>query len=225
MRILVIEDEKKIASFIARGLKEQGHAVDIAASGEAGVAKALVNPYDLIILDIMLPGRDGISLCQEIREKDKDVFIMMLTARSRPSDKVEGLQAGADDYLAKPFDFDELLARIAALARRSRGGLSEILRVGDLEVNTRTQEVIRGGIPISLTAKEYALLVYLMTHSGRVVTRTMISDHVWNEEFDTFTNVIDVYVNYLRNKIDKPHAKPLIHTLRGTGYMLSENAP
>jgi len=224
MRILVIEDEKKIAGFIERGLKEQHYAVDLAGDGDKGIYMAEVNPYDLIILDIMLPGKDGIEICKELRNKKNHIPVLMLTARSRVKDKVEGLHAGADDYLAKPFEFEELLARIQALLRRQRLNKTTIFKMADLELNPITHEVKRAGRAISLSSKEYALLKYFMQHAGHVVTRTMISEHVWNEAFDTDTNVIDVYVNYLRNKIDKDFGPPLIHTIRGTGYSLNQES-
>ncbi len=223
MRILLVEDEKRVASFIVRGLKEEHYAVDTADEAEKGLFMAGVNPYDLIILDVMLPGMDGLTLCRELRNKKQTVPILMLTARGSVKDKVQGLNAGADDYLAKPFEFEELLARVKALLRRNRFEKSTQILVGDLRLDQITHEVERGGKRIELTSKQYALLEYLMIHAGTIVTRTMISEHVWNESFDTLTNVIDVYVNYLRNKIDKGFAKPLIHTVRGTGYVFKES--
>lgn len=222
MRILLVEDEERIAGFIKRGLKEEHYIVDVAHEGEKGLFLAEINPYDLIILDIMLPGRDGISICKELRNKKKDVPVLMLTAKDKVGEKVSGLNSGADDYLTKPFAFEELLARIKALLRRKRMDKTSFLRVADLELDQLTHKVKREGKEIALTSKEYALLEYLMLHAGQIVTRTMISEHVWNEDFDSFTNVIDVYVNYLRNKIDKGFKKQLIHTMRGTGYTLKE---
>lgn len=222
MRILLVEDEKKIASFIERGLKEERYVIDVADEGEKSLFLAEVNNYDLIILDIMLPGRDGISICKEIRHKNIDVPIIMLTARDRIGDKILGLDSGADDYLTKPFAFDELLARIRALLRRKRADKVTTLKVDDLELDQVTHNIKRAGKEITLTSKEYALLEYFMFNSGQVITRTMISEHVWNEDFDSFTNVIDVYINYLRNKIDKGFKKHLIHTIRGVGYVLKE---
>jgi len=222
MRILLVEDEKKMASFIERGLKEEHYAVDVAQDGETGIFFAENNLYDLIILDIMLPSKDGLSICKEIRSKMMDVPILLLTARGSVKDKVLGLNSGADDYLTKPFEFEELLARIQALLRRKRMDKSTLLKVADLELDQLTHRVTRGGNEILLTSKEYALLEYLMLHANQVVTRTMISEHVWNEHFDTFTNVIDVYINYLRNKIEAGFRRPLIHTVRGTGYLLKE---
>jgi len=221
MRILLIEDEEKLASFIRRGLKEERYVVDIAADGDKGLFLAEVNTYDLILLDIILPGRDGLSVCKELRDKGIDAPILILTARSELKDKVEGLHIGADDYLTKPFAFEELLARVAALLRRKRKDVSgSILRAVDLELDQLSHKVMRCGKEIILTAKEYALLEYFLLNPDLVITRTMISEHVWNEEFDTFTNVIDVYVNYLRQKIDKGFNKKLIHTVRGVGYTL-----
>lgn len=222
MRLLVIEDEKKIASFVERGLKEEHYAVDVAYDGEEGLFLAQTNPYDLIVLDIMLPKKDGISLCKELRDKKIDAPILMLTAKDKIEDKVSGLDAGADDYLTKPFAFEEFLARIKALLRRKRVDKSTILKVADLELDQLSHKVRRAGKGIILTSREYALLEYLMLHANQVVTRTMISEHVWNEDFDSFTNVIDVYVNYLRNKIDKDFKKQLIHTIRGTGYIIKD---
>ncbi len=220
MRILVVEDEIKMASFIRRGLVEEHYAVDVAADGVDGIHRAEHEPYDLVILDIMLPGKDGIAICRELRQKRVTVPILLLTARDTVGDKVRGLDAGADDYLAKPFHFEELLARIRSLLRRNKDRKTTVLKIEDLELNQATHHVKRAGREITLTDKEYALLEYLMLHSNEVVTRTMISEHVWNENFDSFTNVIDVYINYLRNKIDKGANPPLIHTIRGSGYTL-----
>jgi heavy metal response regulator len=222
MRILLVEDEKKIASFIERGLKEQRYIVDVAHDGQKGSVLADVNDYDLIILDVMLPEVDGFSLCQEIRKKKGAVPILLLTAKSKVSDKVRGLDGGADDYLTKPFEFEELLARVGALLRRKTAQKNNKLQIGNLELDQLKHTVKRGGKEITLTSKEYALLEYLMVHSGQVVTRTMISEHVWNEDFDSFSNVVDVYINHLRNKIDKGFKKPLINSIRGTGYILKE---
>lgn len=224
MRILLVEDEEKIANFIERGLKEEHYIVDIAYDGEKGLFLAEINAYDLIILDIMLPFKDGLSICREIRSKKIATPILMLTARDRVEDKVLGLDLGADDYLAKPFAFEELLARVRALLRRKETDKSTILKIADLELDQLTHKVRRAGKEISLTSKEYALLEYLMLNANQVVTRTMISEHVWNEDFDSFTNVIDVYIKYLRNKIDKDFKRQLIHTIRGTGYTLKERS-
>jgi len=225
MRVLVIEDEKKIASFIQRGLKEEKYAVDVAYDGEDGLYKADINDYDLIVLDIMLPKKDGIYVCRELRKKKIETPILMLTARDTIEDKVNGLDVGADDYLTKPFAFEEFLARVRALVRRKNTAKTPQLKIADLELNQLTHKVKRAGKEISLTSKEYALLEYFMSHADQIITRTMISEHVWNEDFDSFTNVIDVYVRYLRNKIDKGFKRPLLHTIRGTGYLLSESSP
>ena len=220
MRILLVEDEKRIASFIERGLKEEDYAVDVAYNGQDALFQVSVYQYDLIVLDRILPDKDGVEVCKEIRTKALKVPVLMLTARSSIDDKVEGLDAGADDYLTKPFAFDELLARIRALLRRKNQGASNLIKVGDLELNQKTHEVKRDGQVIDLTSKEYSLLEYFMVNAGQVITRTMISEHVWNESFDSLTNVIDVYVNYVRNKIDKPFESPLLKTIRGKGYIL-----
>ena len=220
MRILIVEDEKKIASFIKRGLKEEGYAVDIASDGEEGFFLAVTNPYDLIILDLMLPKMDGIKLCKTLREKKIRTPIMMVTALDAVSDKVGGLDSGADDYLTKPFAFEELLARIRALLRKNDGPSATMLKVQDLTLDLLSHKVDRQGETIDLTGKEYSLLEYLMRNAGAVVTRTMISEHVWDINFDTDTNVIDVYINYLRKKIDGNFDKSLIHTVRGRGYII-----
>jgi heavy metal response regulator len=220
MRVLVIEDEKKVASFIRRGLREEGYAVDITYDGEEGLFLALTNEYDIIILDLMLPKLDGITLCRKLREKKSNVRVLMLTAKNTIKDKVNGLDAGADDYLAKPFDFDELLARMRALLRRRDMSQSTKLKIDDLELDLLTHKVTRENKEIILTAKEFALLEYFMRNAGTVITRTMISEHIWDINFDSYSNVIDVYINRLRNKIDKDFKKNLLHTLRGRGYIL-----
>lgn len=224
MRILLVEDEKKISSFIERGLKEERFAVDVAPDAERALFLADVNSYDLIILDIMLPDKDGIAVCRELRAKKINTPALMLTARNNITDKVRGLDSGADDYLTKPFAFEELLARIRALLRRQRADKTTTLRFQDLELDHLTRKVRRAGKEILLSNKEYSLLEYLMLNANQVVTRTMISEHVWNEDFDSFSNVIDVHINYLRNKIDKNSLKPLIHTIRGVGYILKAQA-
>lgn len=222
MRILLVEDEKKLANFIKQGLREEHYIVDVAYDGQKAFFLATVNPYDLILLDLMLPDKDGIAVCRELRDKKVAAPILMLTARGTVRDKIAGLDAGADDYLAKPFSFEELLARIRALLRREKKDKNTVLKVDDLELDQLSHAVKRAGNKIELTSKEYALLEYLMLNANQVVTRTMISEHVWNEDFDSFSNVIDVYINYLRNKIDKGSKKHLLHTIRGTGYMLKE---
>ena len=220
MRILVIEDEKKLASFIERGLKEKSYIVDVAYDGEDGLFKAEINIYDLIILDVLLPKKDGITICRELRKKNITLPILMLTARDTLKDKVSGLDAGADDYLTKPFAFVEFLARVRSLLRRNNTNKTAVLKVGNLELNQLTHQVKRDGKEIILTNKEYALLEYFALHANQIITRTMISEHVWNEDFDSFSNVIDVYVNLLRGKVDKGSKKKLLHTIRGTGYIL-----
>ncbi|MCD6584596.1 MAG: response regulator transcription factor [Desulfobacteraceae bacterium] len=222
MRILLVEDEKKIASFIERGLTEQHYSVDVAYDGNEGLYLAEINPYDLIILDIMLPGKDGFAVCQELRKKEFDVPILMLTARDDVRDKIYGLDSGADDYLTKPFAFGEFLARVRVLLRRQRTQQTTTLKVADLELDQLTHTVTRAGENIELTSTEYALLEYLMIHAEQVVTRTMISEHVWDQDFDSFSNVINVYVNYVRKKVDAGFSKKLIHSVRGRGYMIKD---
>jgi len=220
MRILVIEDEKKIADFIKRGLKEEGYTVDVAYDGEEGQFLAKTNTYDLILLDLMLPKLDGLTLCKNLKKEGFSTPIIMVTAKDTIEDKVVGLNSGADDYITKPFAFEELLARVRAILRK-KDKVSNALKAGDLTLDLLTHKVTRRGEEITLTAKEYALLEYLMRNAGKVVTRTMISEHVWDADFDTFTNVIDVYIKYLRDKIDgAEHEKKLIHTVRGRGYIL-----
>jgi len=225
MKILVVEDEQRVAQFIQKGLKEEGHAVDCAYDGEEGGFLAEVNEYDLIILDLMLPKKSGLSVCSEIRERGVSTPVLMLTARDAVQDKVRGLDAGADDYLTKPFVFDELLARVRALLRRSSESKTPVLKILDLELDPMSRRVTRGGTPIRLTTKEYALLEYMMRNPDRVLSRTRIGEHVWDMNFDPESNVIDVYVSHLRNKVDKGFDVALIHTLRGQGYMLTEDAP
>ncbi len=222
MRILIIEDEKRIASFIERGLKEERYVVDSAYTGEKGMFLAEVNPYDLIILDIMLPDIDGISICKRLRDAGISVPILMLTAKNRVQDKVLGLDSGADDYLTKPFAFEEFLARVRALLRKNREEKITTLRIADLELDQISHTVKRADQVIALANKEYSLLEYLMLNANQVVTRTMISEHVWNEDFDTLTNVFDVYIHRLRSKVDKGFASQLIHSVRGVGYVLKE---
>jgi two-component system copper resistance phosphate regulon response regulator CusR len=220
MRILVIEDEKKVARFIKKGLEEEGYAVDLASDGEEGLARTLDQVHDLIILDIALPKIDGLQVLKKLRERKVPTPVLLLTVRATIEDKVLGLDSGADDYLTKPFAFQELLARIRALLRRKAEVGPPLLRVEDLVLDPARHLVTRGGERIDLTSKEFALLEYLLRNAGRVLTRAMISEHVWNYDFDTETNVIDVYVNYLRRKIDSRGEKKLIHTVRGSGYVL-----
>ncbi|MEP7152527.1 MAG: response regulator transcription factor [Nitrospira sp.] len=220
MRVLVIEDETKVGSFIKRALEEESYAVDLCEDGAQGLDMALSGSYDLIMIDLMLPSLPGLEVLARLRKEKIQTPVLILTAQSKVDQRVKGLDAGADDYLTKPFAIDELLARVRALLRRGPAESPGIFQIDDLVLNPATREVTRGGQRIDLTVKEYALLEYFMRHAGRVLTRPMISDHVWNQDFDTFTNVIDVYVNYLRNKIDRGRARKLIHTIRGSGYML-----
>jgi heavy metal response regulator len=220
VRILVVEDEKKVASFIKKGLEEEGYAVDVAADGEEGLMMALVRVHDLIILDIRLPKMDGLRVLQMLRQDKVTTPVLLLTVRATIEDKVLGLDAGADDYLTKPFAFQELVARVRALLRRRAEAEPMVLQVGDLILDPARRTVARGGEKIDLTPREFALLDYFMRHPGRVLTRTMIAEHVWDYSFDTSTNVIDVYVNYLRRKIDADREPKLLHTVRGVGYVL-----
>ena len=222
MRILLVEDEPDVAGFIKQGLKQENFAVDVAGDGESALHMAELNPYDLLILDIGLPGKDGISVCRELRNRRRGVPIIMLTARCEVGDRIKGLDSGADDYLGKPFAFDELMARIRALLRRGRTDKSSVLKVADLELDQLRHTVRRAGKTIELTRKEYALLEYLMINVNLVLTRTMISEHIWDANFDSETNVIDVYINYLRRKIDHGRKRSLIRTIRGVGYTLGE---
>ncbi|MFB0507033.1 MAG: response regulator transcription factor [Thermodesulfobacteriota bacterium] len=222
MRILVVEDEKKVASFIKKGLQEEHYAVDIAYDGEEGLALAQINEYDLILLDIMLPKLDGMEVLRRIRRNGFGVPILILTAKDSVEDIVTGLDTGSDDYLTKPFSFAELVARVRALLRRKAKEKTDILTIGDLSLSTSTHRVKRGTREIELTPKEYALLEYFMRNPNRILTRALITEHVWDYHFDPETNVIDVYVNYLRKKIDQGFEKKLIHTIRGSGYMMKD---
>jgi heavy metal response regulator len=220
MRVLVIEDERAIAQFIRQGLSEAGYAVDVAGDGEDGLDYALAAQYDVIVLDIMLPRMDGLRLLRELRERGVKTPVILLTARDTVEDRVQGLDAGADDYVVKPFAFSELLARIRALLRRPPLQTEAVLRVDDLEMDTARHEVRRAGHPIELSPREFALLEYLMRHPSQVLTRTQIAEHVWNFDFYYESNVVDVYVGYLRRKIDRGSDAPLIQTVRGVGYGL-----
>jgi DNA-binding response OmpR family regulator len=224
VRILLVEDESRVAAFVAKGLREQSYAVDIAGDGGEALYQMAVNEYDLVILDVLLPVKDGHAVCRELRASGFRAPILMLTARDAVDDRVAGLDAGADDYLAKPFDFKELLARLRALMRRSAVLRPQVARVADLVLNTASHAVSRGGRPVNLTAKEYALLEFLVLNEGRVVGRDQIAQHVWEESFDPFSNVIDVYVKRLRAKLDTGFAHRLIHTRRGEGYILTAEA-
>ncbi len=221
MRILLVEDEPDAARILAKGLREQTYAVDLAADGEAAIYQASINDYDLVILDIMLPKRNGFEVCREIRASGSAVPVLMLTARDAVEDRITGLDTGADDYLIKPFDFDELLARARALLRRSPALRPERIEIGDLVIDTRTRRVERAGQPIQLTAKEYAMLDCLARRAGQILTRAEIAEHVWDESYDPFSNLIEVYIQRLRRKIDGGSGQKLIRTLRGEGYKLT----
>ncbi|MGQ9847900.1 MAG: response regulator, partial [Bacteroidales bacterium] len=223
MRILVVEDEKKVASFIKKGLEEDYYSVDIALDGREGVRLALSEEYDLIILDIMLPFKDGISILKDIRTEKISTPVLMLTAKDNVSDKVLGLDSGADDYLAKPFAFDELLARVRALLRRNSSDKKVVLEAGDLKLDTQTHKAYRAGNEIQLTVKEYAILEYLLRNKNHVISRIKLSEHVYDYHFDSDTNLIDVYINKLRNKIDKGFDKQILHTVRGIGYVIKDS--
>ncbi len=222
MRILIVEDEQKLSDLIVRALQAERYAVDAAADGTSGWQMAEAFEYDLVILDLMLPGIDGTEVLQRVRRKNSNVPILILTAQDATSEKVRNFEAGADDYLTKPFAFAELLMRVKALLRRGPVSRSSVLRVGDLEIDRLSQQVRRAGRRIELTPKEYALLEYLAANPGRVFSRTMIIEHVWDQSFEGLTNIVDVYVRHLRSKIDDPFATKLIKTVRGVGYGLSE---
>lgn len=222
MRILVVEDEKKVANFVKKGLQEEGYAVDVVYNGRDGLNFAADQSYDLILLDIYLPGIDGLTILKKLRDAKVKTPVLLLTVRATIEDKVIGLNSGADDYLTKPFAFEELIARVRALLRRGRDADTTVIQVADLILDPVRRIVTRRGQVIVLTMKEFSLLEYFMRSAGRVLTRTMIIDHVWNYDFDTETNVIDVYVNYLRKKIDTGHDIKLIHTVRGVGYVLKK---
>ena len=224
MRILVIEDEPKIAQAVKKGLELKGYAVDAVYDSDSGLAYARDPDYDLIVLDRMLPGKmDGVKLCSELRTGGIQTPVIMLTARGTIGDRVEGLNSGADDYLVKPFSFDELTARVRALLRRPPVNVGSVVTLDDLSLNPQSYEVTRGNKPVKLSKKEFSLLEYLMHHQGQVITKEMIVSHIWDEDADILPNTIEVYIGYLRNKIDRPFPdkKPLIHTLRGFGYKLS----
>jgi len=223
MRILVVEDEKKVASFIKKGLEEQSYAVDIAHDGRDGERMACDNEYDAIILDILLPRQDGIITCKNIRDRKVDTAILMLTAVGDTDAKVRGLDSGADDYLTKPFHFEELLARIRALLRRKTQDKATVLQVNGLKLDPVSRKVERDGHTIKLTMREFALLEYMMRNNGRILSRAHIAQHVWNVSFDMESNVIDVYVKLLRQKVDKDFDRQLIHTIVGAGYILKED--
>lgn len=220
MRLLVVEDERRIAGFIRRGLEEEHHTVDVAPDGDEALALATTNDYDVIVLDLLLPRLNGLTVCQELRARNVTTPILIVTAKDSVQDRVTGLNVGADDYLTKPFAFDELLARVNALARRRALDRTPLLHVGDLTLDLLTHQVRRGGELIVLTNKEYALLALLMRRPGQVLSRAQIAEQIWESELDNESNVIDVYIRYLRRKIDEGRDRPLIHTVRGVGYTL-----
>lgn len=225
MRILVVEDERKVASFIRQGLEEEGHVVEVTRDGAAALDLLLDStPYDLVVLDVMLPKRDGLDVLKTLRARGVRTPVLILTARDAVADKVAGLDLGADDYLTKPFAFEELLARVRALLRRGTDQRAAVLRLGDLTLDPVTREARRGRRRIELTAREYSLLDYFLRQPGRVLTRPMIAEHVWGLDFDSESNIIDVYIGYLRRKIDAPGEPRLLHTLRGTGYVMKIEA-
>jgi DNA-binding response OmpR family regulator len=223
MRILVIEDEKKVAEFVARGLRAHRFAVDISNDGQSGWEMAKVCHYDLIILDLMLPGLSGTEVLKRIRQHGSKMPILILTAHANTAEKVAHFEAGADDYLTKPFAFEELLVRVKALLRRGGADSADVLRIGNLEIDRARQQVRRAGKKIELTSKEYSLLEYLSAHAGKVMSRTMIIEHVWDESFQGLTNIVDVYVRHLRSKVDEDEPKKLIRTVRGVGYCVSDD--
>ncbi|TXG77670.1 response regulator transcription factor [Patescibacteria group bacterium] len=220
MRLLVIEDEHRIARAIKDGLEQERFAVDVEFDGESGYGAASAEDYDLIILDVMMPGMNGYEVCQKLRADGNHTPIIMLTAKDQTADIVKGLNTGADDYLAKPFSFEVLLARVRALLRRPHQTLGEELAVGDLTLNPTTKQVTRAGKPIMLSSKEYALLEYLMRNQGRILSKNNIISHVWDFDADILPNTVEVFINYLRSKVDKPFKKPLVHTVRGFGYKI-----
>jgi DNA-binding response OmpR family regulator len=225
MRILLVEDDPVIASSLSKGLREQAYAVDVATDGDAAVYQVAVNPYDAVVLDVMLPKRDGFSVAREIRRRGLTTPVLMLTARDAVRDRIEGLDTGADDYLTKPFELGELLARLRALLRRGPALAPAVLKVADLELDTHAQRGRRAGRDLALTTREYALLEFLARNAGRVVGRAEISDHVWDDNYDPLSNLIESYINRLRRKLDAPGLRPLIHTRRGAGYVLGESPP
>ncbi len=223
VRILIVEDDRKVSGFLKKGLKEEHYAVDACADGDEALYMAQVNAYDVVVLDVMLPGKDGFAVCRELRENGVLTPILMLTAKDAVEDRVTGLTEGADDYLTKPFSFEELLARIRALLRRSQEYKTPLLKVGDLVLDPVRRVVTRAGDKIALTGREYALLEYLMRNRGRTITQTMILEHVWDMNYSGTSNIVNVYINHLRNKVDKDREVKLIQTLRGHGYKIDES--
>ena len=220
MRVLLVEDDARIARFVAKGLREHSYAVDVATNGDDALYQAEINNYDLFLLDVMIPGVDGFTVCRKIREAGIRAPLLMLTARDAVDDRIKGLDQGADDYLTKPFEFGELLARLRALLRRPNELRPPLITVEDLVLDTQAQRASRAGRAIVVTAKEYALLEFLARNTSRVIGRAEIAEHVWDESFDPFSNLIEVYVNRLRKKLDMPGSEPLLHTRRGAGYFL-----
>ncbi len=225
MRVLLVEDDPRVARFVAKGLREQAYAVDLVSNGDDALYQASINSYDVVILDIMIPGRDGFEVCRHLRASKSRVPILMLTARDAVEDRVRGLDTGADDYLVKPFEFRELLARLRALLRRGQEVLPTRINVSDLVIDTAGQRVWRAGRAIELTVKEFSLLEFLARNAGRVVGRDEIGEHVWDDQFDPFSNLIEVYINRLRRKVDSPFSFPLIQTRRGAGYWMTLEKP
>jgi heavy metal response regulator len=223
LKILIIEDEKRLAEILKKGLEEHSFIVELSFDGEEGLYMTETFTYDAIILDLMLPKMDGFTILNRLRTKKIDVPVLVLTARGEIEDRVKGLNTGADDYIVKPFEFSELLARLKAIIRRAKGRASPILKIDNLTIDTNSRTVKRGGKEIKLSAKEYSILEYLALNKGRIISRTELIDHIYDMNFDLDSNIIDVYINYLRNKIDRTHNKKLIHTVRGAGYILREN--
>jgi two-component system, OmpR family, response regulator len=220
MRLLVVEDDAKLVRALQRGFQREGYAVDLARDGDEALAQASMYDYDAVVLDVMLPGKDGFDVCRALRRDERSVPVLMLTARDQVRDRIRGLDAGADDYLVKPFDFGELLARLRALIRRGPSEAPAVVEVGDLRVDPARHVVTRAGRPVELTAREFEVLYYLARHAGEVVSRSQLLEHVWEENYDGTTNVVDVYIGYLRKKLERPFRRRLIRTVRGLGFRL-----
>jgi two-component system, OmpR family, response regulator len=220
MRLLLVEDDERLSAPLARGLRGEGYAVDVAAAGDDALVQARAYDYDIVILDVMLPGQDGVSVCRTLREGGHWCPVLMLTARDGVAERIRGLDAGADDYLIKPFDFGELVARVRALLRRGAPERPAVLVAGDLEVDPATRSVARAGRRVHLSAREFAVLEFLTRRAGQLVSRTELLEHVWDRNYEGSTNIVDVYVGYLRRKLENPYGRPLIHTVRGAGYRI-----